>query len=287
MSMTAVAAPARKHAAPVRPPLLRVFMRQFVLLWQTRRAAVLAVLPGSLLLVELFAWRLRSLEPDGPLSNGGVPTSIFASLLPLLIATAVLWPLVVWRDETPAKRQYHWSMPVDVSAHDALRVAAGAVWLMIALGVFYLMGSVSAAAHGTSDMLRLLGPALPLSFVLVPVLVYLLVSALPLGTNRPLEWLIGSYLALAVLILGVEAAGAHFVERGFYHVLGSRPWALTFTVVHGPNALMGEHAAAISGEAVRYDSGVTWGVWLGSLLLWLLISVACIGAVSAYRRGRP
>src|SRR5215208_3767222 len=46
--------------------------------------------------------------------------------------------LAVWKTEDPSRRGYHWSMPVDHSAHALIKSGSGLAWLMAA-GAVYLV----------------------------------------------------------------------------------------------------------------------------------------------------
>jgi hypothetical protein len=262
-AVSAAVAPARQ-----RPDVRRVLGRQLLFIWETRRVAFLLVLLfGALALIEFIAWRI---------GRPAVATTAFVDLGPLLIATGVLWPLVVWRDEGPAKRQYHRSMPVDVTVHDAARVAAGAIWLAVALAAFYAAGWLQAVLHGQTDLLRAVWPTHPLLFLFVPLLCYLLTSILAVASGRPLEWLIGLYFGMVLLALLSDVASMSFIERGLRYVLGPDRFGLAFTAWGAPNAL-------ISG---RHSELLTIWLWLGSLAVWFVAAASGIIGVSMARRGR-
>jgi hypothetical protein len=246
-------------------PLTRVLRLQLQLLWSSRRAPYLLVLLlGMVAIIELIVWRLSA--------HGVRAAELFAEMLPLLIVLGALWPTVVWRDEGPARRFAHWSMPVDVSAHDLLRVLAGALWLAAAIVAAYAAALAFAALHGTTSALVGAGALHFIGFLLAPLLTYVLVSILAVAVNRPLEWLMALYAAMVVLILLTVSGGVQVVERLFYHVLGPRPWGLWHAVYSGPESAVGDSAAA--------------GAWLASWGVWMLIGAAGVLQATLWRRGR-
>jgi hypothetical protein len=253
----------RATAPAVRKPALSAALRaQLVLLWRMRRVAFLfALLFGALALIEFIVWRLNP--------NNVTSTGVVAEMLSLLVVAGGVWSLLVWRDEEPAKRHYHWSLPVDVTAHDAVRVAAGAAWLVAALLAFWAAVFVLAAVHGEVAYLRQLGTGQLLSFVLVPLLTYTLVSVLTVGTDRPLHWIVGLYFGLVIVMITADAAG---VGAGLIRLA---------------NAVFGPSPGLSLGFAFTGVSrGYPVGSWLSAWLFWLLIAAAGIAAVSAARRRR-
>jgi hypothetical protein len=61
-------------------------------------------------------------------SSGAIPMFLIGLLV----------PFGVWRSEDPARRSYHWSMPVARGPHTVMKLLSGWVWLMIAT-ILYLL----------------------------------------------------------------------------------------------------------------------------------------------------
>ena len=132
--------------------------------------------------------------------DAGLPSGVNFSYGPG-ITFALLWialvtPLVMWRDEDPSQRAYHWSMPVSPVVHALARTFAGWCWLMIATALL-LIGHVAIVAFTE----RITGVAQPYSKIaswwewLIPftslTVAYLFASAAAVGARRPIVWLFG------------------------------------------------------------------------------------------------
>jgi hypothetical protein len=255
---------AARTASPLatqRLSLLHVLMRQHLLLWWTRRLAFLGLLLfGSLAVLEFVVWRAQFEELT--------TTMLAAGMLPVLAIIGGVWALVVWREEEPARRQYHWSMPVDVTVHDLLRVLAGGSWLLVVLLAFYVTVYALAALHGDTEYLRQLGAAYFFAQVFVPLLAYLLLSVLTVGSGKPLHWLTGLYVVLVVTLLVADASNMG-LERYFQAALGPERWGLAF---------------AFTGGGPVGDAPLS--AWVSSWLLWMVIATGAVVGISVAQRGR-
>lgn len=179
---------------PRRPSLLRVARNQFDLIDSSKRfPLLLAALAGAAAVGMRFQMNL---------AEGVFPYA------PLLIVS-VVWPLLVWRGEAPAQRTYHRTMPVNGIAHDLLKVAAGAVWLMLGIALILLVYLVTALLRDGAILLFELTPVAYLNFFTGPLLIYLLVSIIPILSNKPIEWIIGLAVAFvaATLIFDIYMPG--------------------------------------------------------------------------------
>ena len=170
---------------PRRPSLLRVARNQFNLIDMSKRFPLLvAALAGAAALGMRFQINVaEGVFPFGP-----------------LLIVSVVWPLLVWRGESPAQRTYHRTMPVNGIVHDLLKVAAGAAWLMLGIALILLVYMVSALLRDGALLLFELSPVAYLNFFTGPLLIYLLVSMIPILSNKPIEWIIG----LAVTFVGAS-----------------------------------------------------------------------------------
>ncbi len=96
------------------------FVRQFGLLWSSRRPLLLMVALLALLVLAGDPW---STDPKARLFT----------FWPLwLVIVGPVWAFTVFSNEGPSARLYHWSLPVDRAAHTLARLAAGLAWLWIA-----------------------------------------------------------------------------------------------------------------------------------------------------------
>jgi hypothetical protein len=181
----------------------------------------------------------------------------------VMVVLAFLLPLVIWQDEDPTRRVYHWAMPIGRAEHGIVKVTAGWVWLMVATAIFVLFVAVVDAAAS-----RISGNPLPrdqsfqvwewlIPFTSVTV-AYLFSSAAALGTRTPLIWLgavVAGYVVLRLL--------GHALE---YHELEE----LMETITSGKFGLEAAMAGMIDGASLT--SPVTIGPslvrWIGATALW-------------------
>jgi hypothetical protein len=176
MSTLQIFAPARSARVPSYPTVIR---NQFRLIDTSRRfLLLLAVLAGA---SALFLQRgFNNLDLD-------------LIAFPPLLFGAVVWPLFIWHGETRTRRVYHRWLPVGHIAHDFAKVIAGAIWLVIA-------GVLVAGALKVVAMVALPGAAPTYAAVIAMIagslIAYLLASVLPIISDKPWHWFIGSWPVL-------------------------------------------------------------------------------------------
>jgi hypothetical protein len=228
----------------------------------------------------------------------------------------LLLPIGVWIGEDRFGAGALWTFPVERRRHALLKVAAGWVWLMGAVGVLLLWLLAVALFSGGSvlaeETRRVLpsfsftapGPFDPSAVQLVrwvpePLLwlvpftaatgSYLLASALALGTRQPLRWVAGTAFAAVLLVALAEAANA------------DRPiaWAdrLVESLLYGPygvDALLTARTESLQ-VAARLSTGETIVVWRAlpdlrewatATLLWTGAGLIAIGAAASRHRER-
>jgi hypothetical protein len=171
-----------------------VARRQFSLLWESGRVwLLLAACVAPMAFVEVASVHARmGHAPDRPM----YPAYPLKEVLPFLIAAAVVWPLLVWREESWGRREYHWSLPVQRWVHDLLRVAGGAVWLVLGVAACAAVAMLFVHLHGSAPVYLAdgththfhPGPLFWAGFFAGPLIAYTLASILPLSLRRPLEW---------------------------------------------------------------------------------------------------
>lgn len=229
----------------------------------------------------------------------------------------MLLPIGVWMREERFGDGFLWTLPVDRRWHALARVFAGWVWLMGAVALFVLWLLVITFLSGGSmlaeDSLRLissfsfpargrLDPAVvqrvrwmpePI-FWLVPFTAatgtYLLVSALALGMRHPLRWVVGTVLAIFLIVGVSEEANAEW--------LASAPGGLLRGLFDGPyglDALLTARTGSLKTEAILStgETVVVWRAlpdlreWAMATLLWTGAGlVALIAAASRHRERR-
>lgn len=173
-------------------------------LWTVARGQ-LGLLVRTKYMIAIVAYMLISLVGVHVLSPEPVVAPppwmtppLINSLYVGLVAIGGIAAALAWVYDAPRDRRYHWAMPVPRETHDILRVAAGAIWLMVAIALF---GAVALFAEDRLVREQWLSSA-PLYWVglfMVPVLAYLLCTIATLLSGRPLLWLGGAILVALIL----------------------------------------------------------------------------------------
>ncbi|MEO7101699.1 MAG: hypothetical protein ABI311_00040 [Gemmatimonadaceae bacterium] len=122
---------------------------------------------------------------------------------------AFLIPFGVWRSEDPARRAYHWTMPVARGPHTIVKFLCGWAWLMFAtvvylLSVVLLAVGISLITGEPNRVATGAGWEWLVAFT-APTILYLLASIAVIGSDHAWRWIGGLFLAFWVLI-GVSAS---------------------------------------------------------------------------------
>ena len=271
-----------------------VARRQLALLWESGRVwLLLAACVAPMAFVEAASVQARmGHAPDRAMR----PAYPLLDVMTFLAIAALVWPLLVWREETWGKREYHWSLPVQRSAHDLWRVAAGAAWLIVATAACAALGVTFEHLHGSAPIYTPDGSHAHFhpgalfwaSFFVGPLIVYGLASILPLAVRKPLEWtaaLFGFYLLLAGIATTLRwdwldqlgNALSLFVEHTF---------GLRTALAGGAWTEWLQFLSAL--EVQRIDFGpfsrFRTPTWLVSAALWLGLSIAGVVLATLRRR---
>jgi hypothetical protein len=140
-----------------------------------------------------------------------------------LVFLAAVWPAFLWRDEGPAQRRYHWSLPADRGWHDLARVAAGAIWIAILTVLAFTAIAVwLPGGRGVTIPARW--------FVMILLGAYGMGSIAALTTERPLMWILGAiaFGAVASAMLSFARIRDPFEWLDFY---GARAGILLWLTV--------------------------------------------------------
>lgn len=226
-------------------------------------------------------------------------------LLPALLIGLVL-PWIVWKGDPPFGRAYLWTLPVRRQRAAAAKIAAGALWLILAIIViFAMLAAMALATGGTIGVTdtRLVGSvesglvtAVPVSWSTplwmwtVPfggaLTFYAASSALLLGLRYPLRWVGAVGLAVALVsILAVNLGPHNALEHGLIQftesLIGGR-WGMDFALTGGVTSL--SHDIQIEGERSTHlwVALPTAGRWAAALLVWF--GAALIALALALRR---
>ncbi len=177
--------------------------------------------------------------------------TMIAALLGLLAGT--IWAVIVWLGEGPARRTYHWSLPVYRPAHDLARVAVGAVYLLFVCAALIGAGAALDAANGVAAGIRQITTDAWVNTFTAPLTAYLLVSALVLWSDyRITRWLLVGAVAVCMLGVILQWQGITLITRGVEAVLGSGSAGLA-------TGLMGGMLPDTRGERWELAAAV-WGV---------------------------
>lgn len=191
--------------------------------------------------------------------------------IPMVLAALIL-PFSIWRGEDPARRTYHWAMPIARGPHTLMKVLAGWLWLMVATIVYLLVMVALGAAVGYITGSVYEHAQVPAWQWLVPftatTIAYFLVTVTVVASDHPWAWIGGILAGYAVVLLLLQALDMRDVARTLGKVVDGQ-YGLTA-------ALFGHlHDAQLGGPSTDR--------WLGSVSIWGTIALAGV-VTAAYRR---
>ena len=244
------------------PSLDVVFRRQLILIDQLESFRLLMAL--------LAAGTMFSVSMDGWFPFNVVP-------LPMFLLVSIAWTAVVWRAEPPSRRGYHRTAPIPTLTHDLLKIAAGGAVLTLGIAIVLSVLTVAWFVAGLAPYLPLALPLIWAVTLSASLLVYVLVSCIPMLTDRPLEWMIGLASAAALLAFLAEEYKWRAV-KDFMYVLTSSPVGLSSALI-GPIGHRDWNEGLFSGYTA-YTIGQSIGPWVGSFVVWSLIAAFVIYSAS-------
>lgn len=205
----------------------------------------------------------------------------------LLCGVALFWPFGVWGHEPPARRGYHWAMPVDRRVHDLARVKAGAIVLWAVVVLVYAVSILVSVVSGQAAGLGSLGPLFWACILLGPLLPYLLTSPILVRSEHPAAVFWGGLGAIALVSTLAGLTGIDSLNRwiaAFFVGPGGLVRALTSPVwTELRRSWATGHLSLDTASLVAVD-GLSAGGWFGIWCLWM---VACAGLVVVAASGRP
>jgi len=248
--------------------------------------------------------------------EGGDVTGFHPEQRALPGVLGLLLPIGVWMGEARFGAGALWTFPVERRRHALVKVFAGWVWLMGAVGLLLLwLLTVALLSGGTvfAEETRRVLPALTFAapgaidpsaiqlvrwtpdplFWLVPftaaTATYLLASALALGTRQPLRWVAGTAFGFVLLVALAEAANA---DR-----LIGRANQLVGALLYGPYGV--DALLTARTESLQFAAWLTTGetvlVWLdlpdlrewaAATLLWTGAGLVALAAAASRHRER-
>lgn len=253
------------------PPAWTTVMKQQVRLvsWKQRRSLALLALAAAVV-------SLLRLAPPFPADAAVAATEILilAPAYGFGLLIALVWPVIVWSDEGPGDRSYHWSLPVPRAVHDLTRTGVGGAWFLTAALVGLAVGFLTVfVGWGRPTVPGAPGPLVAAALGLT--VAYLGGSVVAQLTEHPFRWLLGIFIGLVLFgTLGAMAAmrwpwAAPVYEVGLSVFQGS----------YGLNAALDAPRTLARGDAAASDA---WA----ALLLWLGLAVAAVVASSLVFRQR-
>lgn len=258
------------HATPRWRTVAGEQLRMVALLLRGGGLLLLALL---IALVALAAVQVASSLSAPAIHRVAITNFTFTPEVSVTVAfLALIIPLMVWRDEDPLQRGYHWLMPVSRRAHALARAFAGWVWTMVATFAFVLsIVLLTVIVERISGQPQPYHPGFRAWEWLVPFtsasICYLFASAAAIGARRPLVWIFGVIAIYAGSILLLVQRGMPEQARALMIVwagyIGAR--AATFGVI--PSA-----DGSVLQDPLRWSAATI--VWGGAalVLVWLMAS---------------
>lgn len=256
------------HHAHERIGFAGATVRQFLLLWTSRRPLLLLV--GTAGLLALVG------EPLG--------TSQIARLLliwPVLVAlVGPAWALAVFNNEGPSQRLYHWSQPVGRAGHTMARIAAGAVWLVTVYALLVLVAVAFGAIDGNGEQLAHLPAASWVNLFSGAILGYLAVSALAVATDHPFRWLF--VIMFMIPLLGSLILGwlnLEHIARALVLPVTNPEWGFSFALTGALAPVATEILSATMSPRPVEPVAIPPAWWL-AMVLWSILLGGMVALLS-------
>jgi hypothetical protein len=272
------------HPLPRRGAVLREQLRTVG--HSLRREAVLV--GGGMGALSAYILAVNARYPSNTIALA--PDAMVPAVLVALFAA-----LIVWKGEDPARRGYHWSMPVDHAGHALAKAVSGWAWLVAAVGAYMAWLGVMALATGGEigvemgwgkhqrELHAVAAWRWLVPFVGATIL-YLFGTALALASRHPWRWLGGAAVGYVFLLAWTAALDG---GRTPLHEAIETAWGGRYGL-----------RTAITGLTARPDaygaSGMfagSWGIlpsfgaWVSASALWLAGALG-IAALAAHRQPR-
>jgi hypothetical protein len=274
------------HPLPRRGAVLREQLRTVG--FSLRREAALAA--GGLGALSAWVLSIHATHLSGP-EISLVPDAMVPAVLVALFAA-----LAVWKGQDPARRGYHWSMPVDHAGHALARALSGWAWLVAAIGAYMAWLGVMAIFTGGGFAVEsrweghrgMVVSAVAAWRWLVPfagaTILYLFGTALALASRHPWRWLAGGAVGFVFLTAWAASLGGRTPLHEAIETLWAGEYGLR-TAISGlsPNPSgYGSHGLFYVGAWGMIPS---LGAWIAAAALWLAGALG-IAALAARRQPR-
>lgn len=205
-------------------------------------------------------------------SSGAIP----------MFLIGLLAPFGVWRSEDPARRSYHWSMPVARGRHTVMKLLSGWVWLMLAtilyllfmIGISHLVSVITGQGEWQHSAA---GWEWIVAFT-APTIGYLMTSVPVVGSNYPWRWIGGVVICYGVLVAMLKAFGMDDAARAISTISDGR-YGFNAALFGTINAGARDLTRSVGWEAIM---AMRLSIWIIAMPLWLIGS-AVAAAVASYR----
>ena len=246
-----------------------------------RLRAVGVILLGTIMLFGGIAIRVSMNYQHSNATHPprGAPAFGFApEVSSLLMYLALILPAALWHEETPSRRMYHSSMPIERSTHALTKALAGWTWAMLGTFVFVLFVVVIDAI--TRNIVGASGPLFqgiePWEW-LVPftsvTIAYMLSSAAAIGAETPAVWVVGPPVIYAGVAIVLAMLNLPHVSESMLKL---------FSGYYGAAAALGGQVHGV--DALGHALGPSAGRWLGATAIWGTGAAAILVLVSKRRR---
>lgn len=249
---------------------------QFGLLYACRRAHWLLLVPGFALLVALGAW-----------ITGSFPPIEFAERVTLSYAFNVLvgigWGIGVWYGESTARREHLLALPADITDQEAMRVLAGALWLLLALAVTLAATLAATLLNGGEGQIAQLPTGGWLAVLTAPLLAYTLAAIASTGTRHAVRTVVAALVAFYIFsVIVVElymARGSYDAVRQYGDISVMKALFAIGSTTQISYAAPGEPVSSVMRHELIMQPG-----WEVATALWWTIAIAGLLLVLLRRR---
>jgi len=273
------------HPLPRRGAVLREQLRTVGL--SLRREAVLA--GGGMGALSAWILAVNARSPSSTIAL--VPDAMVPAVLVALLAA-----LLVWKGEDPARRGYHWSLPVDHADHALAKALSGWAWLMAAIGGYVawlgLMALATGGDLGVESRWGMHGRVYDDVAAwrwLVPfagaTILYLFGTALALASRHPWRWLGSAAVGYVFLAAWTAVLDG---RRTPLHSMLQAVWGGTYglrTALTGLAPLPGAYHPHGLFYAGSWGIAPSPGAWIGAAALWTAGALA-VATLAAHRQPR-
>lgn len=234
-------------------------------IWRTRRPLWLL---GGLIGVMLLAVMIRT------------PTARVLKFWPIwFLFVGPTWAFSVWHEESPSRRRYLWTQPVDRTQHTLARVGVGLGWLWVMFSLMVGLGVLVAIADGNVAQLSGVSFAGWVNLFVAVSAGYVVASWFTVALDEPLRWLLGLLLlpTLLLTLLNEQIGSVSSVVGKSFEVLALSefgplqaffgPWVYEMASLAG--SLRGRPSPPAEPAA---DWWIAWPIWMVVVcaILWII-----------------